>query len=175
MLDKMVKGLYYVEMKTKKNAIESISFHLVRIMNKHSFLEEQPIHFAADVVLTPREIHSVQAIGEHERINVKELGDYFGITKSAASQMIARLSAKGLVKKENRDGNNKELFLSLTESGWKAFNAHECFHDKHMADLTRNLSSKFTVAEMLKTSELLAIIENVLDKRISKFAGNKRG
>ena len=87
--------------------------------------------------------------------------------------MIARLSAKGLVKKENRDGNNKELFLSLTESGWKAFNAHECFHDKHMADLTRHLSPKFTVAEMSKASELLAMIENVLDKRISKFAGNE--
>lgn len=161
-------------MTTEKDIIKTIAFHLVRIMNKHSFLEELPVHFSADVVLTPREIHSVQAIGEHERINVKEFGAYFGITKSAASQMIARLSAKGLVKKENRDGNNKDLFLSLTESGWKAFNAHEDFHDKHMADLTRHLSSKFTDAEMSKASELLAIIENVLDKRISKFAGDKR-
>jgi DNA-binding MarR family transcriptional regulator len=142
---------------------------LMRIINKHSSLEEQPIRFNETVVLTPREIHSIQAIGEHDRINVKELGDHFGVSKSAASQMVAKLVEKGYVRKENPADNHKELQLSLTEIGWQAFRVHERFHGKHMEDLSKRLKSEFSDSEIARTSELLGIIEDVMNKRISEL------
>jgi DNA-binding MarR family transcriptional regulator len=154
-------------MKTKEDSIRTLSFRLMRIMIKHSALEEQPIRFGESVVLTPREVHSIQAIGEHEQINIKELGDYFGITKSAASQMATKLLKKGLIKKRNPAHNNKELQLSLTKAGWKAFYAHESFHEKHMAVLKKRLKAEFTDLEIARAAELLVAIENAFDERIS--------
>lgn len=156
-------------MQTKQDIIQNISFHLMRISNKHSFIEEHPIKFDENIILTPREVHFIQTIGEHENINVKELGEYFGITKSAASQMVSKLAVKGLVIKKNPAHNNKELQLSLTEKGWKAFRAHERFHSKHMTNLTKRLSSAFSALEMKKTSALLEFIEKILDERIKKL------
>ena len=160
-------------MKTKDKKIENLLLHLRRIMNKHSSLEEQPIRFNEMVVLTPREIHSIQAIGENELINIKELGDYFGVSKSAASQMVAKLVEKGYVRKENPTYNNKELQLTLTDIGRQAFSAHECFHGKHMEDLIKRLNSEFTKTEIARASELLGMIEDIMDKRILELIGNK--
>ncbi len=154
-------------MKTQSDTIRILLTHMQRIIHKHSFLEDHPIRFAKDIVLTPREIHTIQAIGEHPEINIKELGELFGVSKSAASQMTAKLVGKGYVCKENPIDNNKELRLSLTDAGRQAFHAHACFHGKHLAELEKCLKSEFSDSETARTAELLAIIENVMDKRIS--------
>ena len=165
----MVKKLYYINMKNKDTAIKTLSFRLMRIINKHLAIEQLPIRFAEQVVFTPREIHTIQAVGEHKQINVKELGDYFGITKSAASQMAAKLADKGFIKKENPADNNKELQLSLTETGWAAFRAHERFHGKHMKNLTERLNSAFSVREITKAAAMLELIEELVDERMSEL------
>lgn len=156
-------------MKTKKNIVKTLLMQLMRIINKRSDIEECPVRFGGDVVFTPREIHSIQAIGEHEQINVKELGDYFGVTKSAASQMVTKLTGRGVVKKVNPADNNKELQLSLTEAGWEAFRAHEHFHARHMKKMTERLTSAFTEEEIEKVSGALHIIEQIIDENISEL------
>jgi DNA-binding MarR family transcriptional regulator len=153
-------------MKTKEKIISEISSRLMRIINRHLALEEHPIRFSREVLLTPKEIHTIQAIGKHEHINVKELGEYFGVTKSAASQMAGKLVDKGFVNKNNPAHNNKELELSLTEPGKKAYCLHERIHEEHAADLTMRLNSLFSSREMEKASELLGVIEDAINERI---------
>jgi DNA-binding MarR family transcriptional regulator len=155
-------------METKEDLIREISRKLLRILNKHARIEEHSIRLDEELEMTPKEIHTIQAIGENEQINITEVGAYFGVTKSAASQMIARLSEKGIVEKESAAHSNKELRLFLTELGWRAFNAHEKLHGAHMADLVNRLGA-FTLSQAATTAALLEVIESVVDDRLAEL------
>ena len=152
-------------METKEDLIGAMSRTLMRIINKHSCLEARPIRFGDDLEVTHREIHAIQAIGEHARINITDLGRHFGVTKSAASQMVAKLAEKGLVEKEPAAHSNKEYQLSLTESGRRAFGVHEEYHGRHMAELAERLEA-FSLLQIATASVLLEVIESVVDEHL---------
>ncbi|CAN2046758.1 Regulatory protein MarR [Candidatus Magnetomoraceae bacterium gMMP-1] len=153
-------------METKDDLIQIMCLKLLRIFNKHSQIETMKIHFDEAVEVTPKEIHTIQAIGKNKHINITGLGTHFGVSKSAASQIITKLVKKGFVKKELSLHSNKEFALSLTELGWKAFYAHEEIHEKHMTDLIKRLNA-FSLSQIATTSVVLEVIENVVDERLS--------
>ena len=154
-------------METKEDLIKDISRKLLRIINKHSRIEELPIVFDEGVEATPREIHTIQAIGDNKQINITDVGAYFGVTKSAASQIITKLTEKGFVEKEYAVNSNKEGQLSLTQLGWQAYHAHERIHGKHMDDLIARLGA-FSLSQIATTSVLLDVIESVVDERLKR-------
>jgi DNA-binding MarR family transcriptional regulator len=156
-----------MSMETKEDLINAVALQLMRIFNMHSRIEEHLIRFDEGLEMTPKEIHTIQAIGEHKQMNVTDVATYFRVTKAAASQMVARLADKGFVRKEYVPHSRKELQLSLTKSGWRAFHAHERFHGKHMADLTGRLGA-FTLSHIATTSALLDVIESVLEERLGE-------
>lgn len=163
----MVYLLYHLLMETKEDLVREMSRRLFRILNKHSRLEAMPARFDEGIEITHRELHVIQAIGERKGINITELGSHFGITKSAASQMVTKLVNKGFVKKESAAHSNKELQLAPTELGWKAFRIHEKFHEQHMADIVARLGA-FTLSQIATASVLLEVMENVVDERLSQ-------
>ena len=165
--DKIVKHLYYCIMKTKQDIINTICLQLMQIINTRTQLEEKTISFDAKIKMTPKEIHTIQAIGEHKSLNVKEIGNHFKVTKSAASQMLKKLTEKGFIKKSNSPHSNKELRITLTKLGEQAFYAHQKFHTKHMNELVKNLNN-FSVEEMTKTADLLKIIGKTVEKRLNE-------
>jgi DNA-binding MarR family transcriptional regulator len=158
--------LYLNAMESKEDFVREMSRKLFRILNKHARLEALPVLFDKGLELTHRELHVIEAIGENKRINITELGAYFGVSKSAASQMVAKLVQKGFVKKEPSAQSNKELQLTLTEPGWQAFSLHERFHGEHMADLVNRLGA-FSLSQISTASVLLEVIENVVDERLA--------
>ena len=86
------------------------------------------LSFGTGVLMHPKEIHTVQAIGRYPRINVTKLAEYTGVTKGAVSQTIKKLVRKGLVHRTHAPGNAKEVVLQLTDLGWIGFRNHEKFH-----------------------------------------------
>ena len=155
-------------METKEDLIRALVYKLARIINKRSRIEALRIRFDDGAEFTPREIHTIEAIGKHENINVKELGDRFGVTKSAASQLVSKLERRGFVVKKHAAHSNKELRLSLTDSGWRAFHAHKRHHKMHMADMVAKLET-FSLSQIATTSVLLETIEDVMDSRLDHF------
>ncbi len=167
LLDKIVKHLYCWIMETKEDLVKDVTWQILRIFNKHSQIEAHAIRFDEDVVMTPREIHTIQVIGEHRGMNITEVADNFGVTKSAASQMVARLADKGFVNKRQAGHSNKEVELDLTELGCKAFYAHERFHARHIADIVNRLGA-FTLSQVAAAAAVLEVIESVVDDRLSE-------
>jgi len=157
-------------MKSKEDIVREMSRSLFRILNKHARLEDMPFRVDEHMELTHRELHAIQAIGENTQINITDLGAYFGVTKSAASQMVSKLARKGLVEKESSAHSNKELRLTLTSLGWRAFELHEKFHGDHIADLVERLNA-FSPADMETTAVLLDVLEGVVDERLSRKTG----
>jgi DNA-binding MarR family transcriptional regulator len=152
-------------METKEDLIKATIQQLLRVARKYSRIEELPIRIGRDLEVTTREAHIMQAVGEHAEMSVTGLAGYFGITKSAASQMVGKLAKKGFLEKGLSPHSNKELQVSLTQLGWQAFRAHELFHGKDMADLVERLSA-FSLSQIATISVLLEAIGSVMDERL---------
>lgn len=159
-------------METKEDMTKAMSLTLMRIMAKHAKIEEIPVRFEKDVKLTPKEIHTIQTIGERKDVNVTDLAAYSGVTKSAASQMAAKLVAQGFLKKARADHSNKEWRLSLTPLGHRAFRAHARIHQKHLSDLAKRLDS-FSLSQIATVSVVLEVIEDIVEERWSQLSEGK--
>lgn len=71
----------------------------MRIRNKMNIMENLPRDFGIDEQLKLSEIHTIQAIGSTKENNNRIIADILGITPSAVSQMVAKLTRRDLVKK----------------------------------------------------------------------------
>lgn len=140
------------KMKTTRDFITRFN----RFINKFNELEKMPYNFGIDEMLYPSEIHTIQAIGNNNGINVTALAQRLGVTKGAVSQMITKLKNRGLISKMRSMDNNKEVLLILTAKGQKAFEGHERFHNEMYMDFTRYIGDL--------TSKELDVFKTVLDK-----------
>lgn len=165
--------VYYFNMKNDPEKIDALLNYLWRLAHKYASLEKSPLRYNDNVTLSPGEIHTIQAIGKNKDINVRDLGEYFGISKSAASQMVTRLVRKAYVNKENPADNNKELCLSLTARGWEAFSVHESFHNRCQEELTGRIKRSFSDTETDRFKDFLQLIDEVIKERLKEFPGKK--
>jgi DNA-binding MarR family transcriptional regulator len=99
-----------------------------KVMNRYIATEKRSFDYDVGCLLYRSEIHTIDAIGKHNNINVTELSNYLGITKSAVSQMIDKLSKKGMVTKTVLSKSDTRVALALTSSGKKVYNAHNEHH-----------------------------------------------
>jgi len=157
-------------MTTKEESIQHMTRRLLRIINKHYRINELPICIGENVELTAREIHCLQAVGQNQGANIKNLGETLGVTKSAVSQMAGKLAKKGFVRKESSPDNNKETLVFLTTTGQEAYALHEEFHERHMRTLRKRLD-EFPDPQIATTSAILAVIETVVDDRMAELFG----
>jgi len=147
--------------------INSISRQVMRIINKQGRIDKIPVRLIEGFEITPSEGHSILAIGEYGSINVTELGAHFGVTKSAASQIVSKLSKKGYVEKTASEHNSKEVLLQLTPMGRDAFNAIQKQRGQHSIDIIKRLGS-FSLAQVATAAFFLDVIEDVMDERLKK-------
>jgi DNA-binding MarR family transcriptional regulator len=154
-------------MDSQEAVIRKTFQQIIRAAGKYARIEKLPIPVEDGVEVSTREIHTIQAIGERDQMCVTEVASHFGVTKSAASQMIKKLEEKGFVEKNKVPGNDKELSLTLTRLGWKAFDAHEKFHGKDR-DALISLMKKYPFEEIDTLSVLLDALDAVMDKRLGE-------
>ncbi|PHR26019.1 MAG: MarR family transcriptional regulator [Desulfotalea sp.] len=152
-------------MDTKEDLIKATIRDLLRIAKTYSRIEKLPIPVDDNLEVTTKEAHTIQAIGEYEQINITQLASHFGITKSAASQMVAKLVQKDFLSKRQAAHSNKEFELSLTPLGQKVLLAHEQFHGSDLAGLIDSLSG-FSISQIATLSVLLEALGSVMEQRL---------
>ena len=157
-------------METKEEIINDITRRLFRLLNKHARLEALPVQLGDGTTLTHRELHVIEAIGQAEHLNITDLGGHFGVTKSAASQMVSKLAKKGLVRKTCPPHTNKEYQLTLTDAGKGAFGLHKRIHGEHMTDIISRLGA-FSLSQIATISVMLEAMESVVDERVATRLG----
>ncbi|CCK79083.1 MULTISPECIES: MarR family winged helix-turn-helix transcriptional regulator [Desulfobacula] len=139
---------------------------LMQITRKFAEVETLSIGVTCDVSVSTREAHAIESIGEKKCTNVTEIAKYFGFTKSAASQLVSKLTMQGFVIKKQAGHSNKELQLSLTPLGWQTFEAHARMHSQ---DLKRILKT-FDCVEidvLIRLNELLDNLNSIMDERLN--------
>jgi len=115
-----------------------------------------------------KEIHTLQAIGQHPKINITALAEHMGVTKGAVSQMVSKLVKKEMIRKIYAEDNKKEVILELTNLGRIGFHNHEKFH-MDIFNIVREYYGEQlkTKLEIFKTvmSDLNAILEDYEKRR----------
>lgn len=91
---------------------------------------DQEQKFGIDENLRRAEIHTIQAVGNNEGLNITRLAKILNVTKPTVSERINKLSRIDLVTKKVSETSNKEIVLSLTRRGWIAYRHHEKKHQK---------------------------------------------
>jgi DNA-binding MarR family transcriptional regulator len=89
----------------------------MRLVHKYNAMEKTPARHGKDFDLFHSERHILDKVGENPGINVTEFAQVAGVTKGAISQVIKKLEQKGLVRRYKKSGNDKEVFIELTEIG----------------------------------------------------------
>ncbi len=74
------------------------------------------------------EIHIICIIAENPDIHVTGIAKRMGFSKSAASQMLAKLEKRGMLLKGVSPDKLTKLTFSLTDSGRKVYEFHEELH-----------------------------------------------
>jgi len=136
----------------------------IRIFNKMDADEKVAKDFGSGDLLHCSEIHTIMAIGKNPDINLTSLSHLLGISKSAISQMVGRLTKKNLVERHRDPDNDKEILLCLSPKGTIAYLGHEQHHAKIYARMHRNLGdlSDKDAALILR---FLSAMEETLDDR----------
>ena len=125
----------------------------INISCKLNELEKKPVDFGTGEVLYPSEIHTIDAVGANYE-TVTAISDKFGITKGAVSQVIVKLNKKGYIQKKRSEVYSKEIILTLTAKGKKAYYTHKKLHEIMDAGMVKLINSY--------SAEWLATFENML-------------
>ena len=147
----------------KKKVITS----LMQVSRKFAEVETLPIAVTDDVSVSTREAHAIESIGENRCKNVTQIADHFGFTKSAASQLLSKLTRQGFVVKKQAGHSNKELHLSLTPLGWQAFEAHARMHGIDRQQVLDTMDS-VEINVLIQLNELLGRLNSIMDERLIK-------
>ncbi|MCX7708389.1 MAG: MarR family transcriptional regulator [Clostridia bacterium] len=147
--------------------LQNIAQQFSRVINKYNAWEKIPRKYGTEELLYRAEIHTIEAIGLKQRVNVTELAQYLGITKGAVSQMIDKLVKKGFVNKQMIPTGENEVTLELTEKGMQAYQGHSNYHSELYERITSQVDDVME-AQLEGFSGILDMIEQFIDKKKSK-------
>lgn len=101
--------------------------------------------------LTLPQMHTIEILGTHGRLRMKELAAKMGVTTGTLTVLVDRLEDKKYVERLPHETDRRSIVVALTDLGREAFGEH---HRLHML-LTSELTQDFSEAELASLCELL--------------------
>jgi len=135
--------------------IETIE-KIIRLFNKANQTNKVPNDYGTGHILYQSEIHTIEAISNHEDVNASQLATILGITSGAITQVTSKLINKGLIEQYRMNNNKKEVYYRLTTTGKIANTEHSKYHEKTYQIMTHYLDEL--------TPDNIKIINTFLDK-----------
>lgn len=134
---------------------------VVRLANKINQTNKIPRDYGSGHILYHSEIHTIEAINNHENVNASELSKILGITNGAVNQVTSKLINKGLIEQYKLNDNNKEVFYRLTELGKKANLGHSEYHKAEYENILQYLNNA--------NEDQIKAVDSFLDRLIEKW------
>jgi DNA-binding MarR family transcriptional regulator len=149
---------------SEKLNTETMIHKFEKVMNKYNKSEKKPRYYGTKDLLYRSEVHTIEAIGDNNKINVTELAQYLGITKGAVSQMADKLIKKDMVNKKMVSNTENEVSLELTEKGRVVYNGHKEYHKELYAEISQRLDY-LSDKNMETFLDILNVLGNFLDSK----------
>ena len=113
------------------------------------------------------ELHIIAAIGDLEQPNVTSLADYMGMTRGGICKNIKKLTEAGLISSYQRDGNVKNIYYRLTDTGKKIYEKHAEAHDAWLARDMAFMKS-FSDKQLNQVTDFMKQYIQHIDQRIKE-------
>ena len=103
-------------------------------------IEERSLDNRLTHGLTITEVHTIVAVGLHERNPMNVVAARLGVTLATLTTAVAKLVRKGFIERSRFEDDRRVELVSLTKKGRQVLRAHNLFHhqmiDEALADLT---------------------------------------
>lgn len=113
-------------------------------------IEEQSLDNRLTHGLTITEVHTIVAVGLHEKNPMNVVAARLGVTLATLTTAVGKLVAKGFIERSRSEGDRRVVLVSLTKKGRQVLRAHNLFHhqmiDEALADLTEEEERVFAEA-----------------------------
>lgn len=131
-----------------------ISNLLVELFEKMSVWEN---NIVKDSGLSLPHMHTLEMIGIHRRLMMKDLATFMGVTTGTLTVTVDKLENKGLVTREPNPNDRRSWMIVLTEEGRRYHQEHTEAHTK----MTKRCLEGFSAKE-----------QEALQGYLSRFVGN---
>ena len=129
---------------------EEIDDLLSGTINSILRIEEQSLDNRLTHGLTITEVHTIVAIGLHERNPMNVVAARLGVTLATLTTAVSKLAGKGFVERSRAEDDRRKVLVSLTKRGRQVLRAHNLFHhqmiDEALAGLTEEEERVFAEA-----------------------------
>ena len=95
-----------------------------------------------DSGLSPAQMHTIEVIGHHENMMMRELADRLGITTGTLTVAVDRLEKLGMVERKPHEHDRRAWLIVLTENGTKMYEQHNKFHEEFTREIAQDLTTK---------------------------------
>ncbi len=103
-------------------------------------IEERSLDNRLTHGLTITEVHTIVAVGLHERNPMTVVAARLGVTLATLTTAVNKLAKKGFIERSRSEDDRRVVLVSLTKKGRQVLRAHNLFHhqmiDEALADLT---------------------------------------
>ncbi len=134
---------------------------LIKYCNVYASVYNREMYHGAQIDFSYSQIQVVEYLLENEDLhqNMSEVSSRLGISPSAFSKLINRLSQKGLLEKFHTDKNRKNVIIRVTDLGRQVYQQYSDFIFKE------HFSKMFSVADEIP-SEFIPKIAQMFDAAI---------
>lgn len=113
---------------------------LVVLFNHILRIEERELAVGEFADLSMREMHVIEAVAEADEANsMSAIAKRLGITVGSLTVSVATLVRKGYLKRTVASFDRRVVHVTLSPKGERANRHHQAFHEKMIADITREL------------------------------------
>lgn len=96
------------------------------------------------------EAHALEVLGEHDKINMKDLAQKLGVTTGTTTVTVDRLEKKNFAHRESAKKDRRVNLISLTDLGKKALEGHHDYH-LHLTEQMTFVLSDDEIKQFLHT------------------------
>ncbi len=86
------------------------------------------------------QIHTIEVLGSHGAMRMKELADRLGITTGTLTVQIDKLVNAGFIARRPHQSDRRSILVDLTDSGRHLYREHDDHHLALTHDITANLN-----------------------------------
>lgn len=142
------------------------------IVYKHNWLfSEQTLRlgdYGTGELITMVEVHTLTSIAKNEGITISELAKINNRTKGAISQLIKKLEKRGLIFKNKKENNGKNVHLFLTERGRVTSLSHEAYDRMEVTHITNELLKYCTMEEINHFYKVMEYRNRIMEHNLEK-------
>ena len=92
--------------------------------------------------LSPAQMHTIEVIGHHQDMMMKELADRLGVTTGTLTVAVDRLEKLGMVIRRPHEHDRRSWIVALTDDGKAMFEQHNSFHETFTREISHELSDE---------------------------------